>query len=597
MFNQRGGSTPGYALAGFVGSFLLLGSAPLHAQHFTDVTGAAGIGNEYYETQNHHGLGVIWIDFDEDGWPDLLATNGQGNPPHLYQNNGDGTFALADDLLPALPDYEYMGAVYADYDNDGDSDIYLYTDHEQVFNPGDGPPNLLLKNLFVENGGMVEPGVPLFEEVAEAAGVEEQLDDPPQGDYGGSRTTTAAWIDYNRDSYTDLVVCHWVIPQLEHPAAQNRIYLNNGDGSFTEVTDTCGIYNAEATHPRNTLASFAGHLDQDLWPDLYVINVDGRSPSHHDVYYRNMMDSTFLDVTADSPGIGDDAGAGMGATAGDIDLDGDWDFYMSDLWDTGIDALPLGNPLYLNNGDGTFADNSADVAGVQGDNSWGVNFFDADQDGYEDLFVAVILFEDFFYHNDQDGTFSDLSQEAGVYTSGNGRGSAVADYDGDGDLDLVVTYHQGNLRLFQNNYPGQGNWLQVKLDATLSNRDAIGSVVRVSAGGLQMMRQVLGGTSAHSQDSLVVHFGMGAATTADSIEVLWPSGVVDVMTDVASNQVVVIKECIIDLDGNGAVGTADLLTLLNEWGTNLGGPPDFNGDGNVGTADLLMLLEAWGSCV
>ena len=150
----------------------LLGANSLNAQiSFTDVADDVGLGGETYTTANNHGLGVAWIDFNADGWPDLIATNGFGEDVHLYQNNG-GTFTLVDELLPALPTYETMAAIFADYDNDGDQDVYLITDNEVMLgadpmNPTHGPPNMLLKNLWVENGNA--PSRPLFVDVTATA--------------------------------------------------------------------------------------------------------------------------------------------------------------------------------------------------------------------------------------------------------------------------------------------------------------------------------------------------------------------------------------------------------------------------------------------
>ena len=344
----------------------------------------------------------------------------------------------------------------------------------------------------------------------------------------------------------------------------------------------------------------AAHLDQDLWPDIYVGNIMDPDPYHYDLYYGNNTDGTFSDVTSLSPGIGDDSAACMGITVGDIDLDGDWDMYMSDLFNV-PDSPPPGNPLYLGNGDGTFADNSADIAGVQADGSWGVNFIDADHDGYEDLFVATRNsgLPMIFYRNNQDGTFTDISMSAGFTSNGSSRGSALADYDRDGDLDIVVNIKDESLSLYQNNTDNANHWLQVDLNAIYSNPDAIGTLVRVTAGTDTMMRQVLGATSAHAQDDPVLHFGLGTATTATSVVILWPSGIVNTLSAVPADQVVIVSECIADLDGDGAVGVKYLLTLLGAWGPC---PPkgdcasDFDDSGDIGAKDLLVLLGAWGPC-
>ncbi len=524
---------------------------------FTDVSAAAGIGNDLYGANNIHSLGVNWIDYDNDGWPDLFLVNGYNHKPHLYHNNQDGTFTNVDSLLPDLPNVEMGGSVFADYDNDGDPDIYIYTDNENTTptskDPLDGPPNILLKNLWVENGNKVIPGQPLFVDVAAQAGVQDDF--PELGDKKYFNAMTAAWLDYDRDGCVDLYVGHWVPGRGGDIANRARLYRNNCDGTFTDVTASSGIN--PGTDPltyRPNMAVIGAHLDGDLWPDIYAVNFYDPPPYHYDFLFRNNGDGTFtqeLNVPAlpQFLGIGDDSEDGMGMDVADINLDGNWDIYISDIYDTNTDALPLGNVLYLGNGDGTFHDNTADVAGVAADFSWGVNFFDVDQDGYEDLYVATQNTgyrgrHKFLYMNNRNGTFTDIGAEAGIsdHPLYNSRGSATADYDHDGDLDLAVINQDGTLQLFRNDTSNAGHWLQLKLEAVQSNRSAIGTVVKMTAGGLHMMRQVKGGSSAHSQDDLVVHFGLGQATVVDEIQVLWPSGVTTVLSNQPVDQRLTIHE-------------------------------------------------------
>ncbi len=547
----------------------LLGASALNAQiSFTEVADDVGLGVEFYASPHIHGLGVAWIDFNADGWPDLIATNGYGFDVHLYQNNG-GTFTLVDELLPALPTYETMAAIFADYDNDGDQDIYLITDNELLElnnpnNPTHGPPNMLLKNLWVENGNALSE--PLFVDVTEAAGVSD-TDPKAEGEYNAYRAATGSWVDYDRDGWLDLFVGHWAAAHPGEPYVKDRLYRNNQNGTFTDVTEAAGIHVGEdPTKLRSTLAMIAAHLDDDLWPDLYVSNFIDDAPYHYDFHYRNNKDGTFSDVTSLSPGVGDDAISAMGITVGDIELDGDWDLYITDIYALD-DAGPVGNPLYLGNGDGTFADNSADIAGLQAANSWGVHFIDADHDRYEDLFVATMgALTQLFYSNDHDATFTDISAEAGFAGPTNSRGSAMADYDADGDLDIVVNIRNSSLRLYQNNTANAGHWLQVDLNAIYSNRDAIGTLVQVTAGGETMMRQVLGATSGHGQDSLVPHFGLGEATSATSVVILWPSGIVDTLLDVPADQVVTVTECETQLD-DCSVGPREFSAFRGFYGS------------------------------
>ena len=521
---------------------------------FEDVAEEAGLSEFRYFSPTNHSLGVNWIDFDNDYHPDLFLVNGGNDSlPHLYRNRGDGTFALVDHLLPALPtDIDLTGSVFADYDNDGDSDLYILVDNRSFntvlgLNRQDGPANILLKNLWMENGGRVKSGQPLFEDVAAVAGVQDLADPPVGEDWPGFRSKAGGWLDYDRDGCTDLFVGHLVFgtrgPGLR--STQNRLYHNRCDGTFEDVTASSGV--DDGTDPnrfRPTLAFIGAHLDGDLWPDMYVVNVSVSSPMfERDRLLINNRDGTFRDATSESLGFGDDSEAGMGIDVADIDLDGDWDLYISDLLRTSLDASPRGNVLYLGKGDGTFKDNSAATAGVTGFNSWGVSFIDAEQDGYEDLFVATMRNRSrpFVFRNMGDATFADFTDLSDVETP-RGRGSAVADYDGDGDLDLAVVNQDGNLSLLRNEAGLHGSSLRVRLRATQSNRSAIGAVVKVKAGQLNMMRQVKGGSSAHSQDELVVHFGLAFEDLVNEVRVLWPSGVEDEVQAIEPGRTITIAE-------------------------------------------------------
>ncbi len=569
---------------------LALGSTVVAAQPtFEDASADAGLAGPIYLTQHDHGLGVAWIDFDGDMSPDIFAVNGMGQAEHLYRNKGDGTFEAADHLLPLLPDVEMMGSVFADYDGDGDSDLYIFTDNE-VMQTLDGPANLLLRNLWVESGGTA---VPLFEEVAVAAGVDDDVP-IPYGSYPCYRSTAGSWLDYDRDGLVDLYVGHWTFGAPGHEGNGNRLYRNQGDGTFADVTGIAGLpLSADVDELRPTLALVGAHLDDDLWPDLYVANVRDVAPFFHDQIYRNQGDGTFADVTALSPGVGSDAEAAMGVTVGDTDRDGQWDVYLSDLLNTGLDDPPLGNVFYRGLGGATFEDNSILEAGVQGSASWGVTFFDADQDGWLDLFVGTIGADqpNHLYWNQGDGTFVDVADTAGVSLTGNVRGSAVADYDGDGDLDLLLVHQNGQMSLYRNATAGAGQSLGVLLEGTLGNTDAIGARVDVTTGGIVQQRQVIAGTSSHSQDAQSVHFGLGAETVAEAVQIRWPSGQTNIYRDVAAGQLLQAPERISTTAGlwdparklffarfTHDTGQADISVSLTATGTELPIAGDWEGD-------------------
>ena len=461
---------------------------------FTEVTEEVGIDlNHIHAAVNFHSHGIAVFDCDGDGWEDLFVSNGLDGEPQFYLADGDGTFTKRNDLLPSLPNYEMSGVIAGDYDNDGDTDLYITTDSEEFelfdINRPDGFANILLRNNFVENGGAL--GGTLFSSVAWSSGATDKSV-PPLGTLPGQRAMTAAWIDHDRDGDLDLFVGHMILQEGGNAINRDSFYRNLGDGTFEDATaEVMPFLIGDEFYYRPTLASIGAHLDNDMWPDMYIACVHEPTPHHFDYMLKNRGDGSFMDITSLSP-IGDDSGAAMGIDVADVDLDGDWDIYISDKVDSDIDAS-LGNPFYLSNGDGTWTDTVALESGVFGETSWGVNFFDIDQDCYEDLFVGVLAGVDLMYMNNGDTTFTDVSAAAGFNAITKCRGSVTGDFDHDGDLDLITVSEDMPVRYYRNDTENQGHWLQLKLRGTRSNRDAIGSLVEVDVDGLTMMRQVKGG--------------------------------------------------------------------------------------------------------
>jgi len=486
---------------------------------------STGIGlTSTFTKGNTHTGGGCWIDYNGDLWPDLFLTNGSGLEHFLYRNDGDGTFTDVSALVPKPdPMLEDAGAVFGDVDNDGDEDLLVAVDNPflslDLFNPIEGGPNLLYLND--GDGGFVE------------AGVGSGFDDPL-----GRRNNHLGLADFDRDGVLDVFVGHWQLNSPDGIVNHDRLLRGDGDGTFTDVSDERRV----DAYGRDTLVSLWFDANLDDWPDLYVGAVGGGvpEPDNNDVYYQNETgDAPFCDRTGDPHVIGDDAKAAMGMDVGDIDADGDWDFYVTDV--IGMGAEPFGNVLYLGNGDGTFADNTCDVAGVCAFNSWPCNFVDLDLDGWTDLWVGTgdDAVADFVYRNEGDGTFTDVTPASMIGNAA--RGGALADYDGDGDVDLFVQNHDGDSVVYRNDTASTRHWLALRLVGTVSNRSAIGALVHLEAGGLEQMRRVSGGDSAHSQSELAVHFGLGLSTVAD-VRVHWPSGQQDLFTGVAADRFYLLDE-------------------------------------------------------
>ncbi|UCE19883.1 MAG: VCBS repeat-containing protein [Gemmatimonadota bacterium] len=446
---------------------------------FTNVASLAGVG------YRGKGYGVAWGDYDGDGYLDMYITN--DGPNILYRNNGHGTFT--DVAIQAGVDQpaEGTGAAFFDYDNDGDLDIYVenyYSADILYRNDGDGT----------------------FTDVTHDAGL---------GHTGWNGGTAIG--DYNNDGYLDIYIS-------VHTGA-NVLYKNNGDGTFTDVTPRAGVGDTGY----GTGVAFADY-DNDGDADLYVGN-----QGYPDILYRNNGDGTFSDVT--SMAMLGHPGHSSCPEFGDFDNDGDLDLYLCNYGYNYTDP----NILYRNNGDGTFTD-VTENAGV-GDINKGADarFGDCDNDGDLDIYLANRGQANVLYQNNGDGTFTDVARETGVDDQGYGLGTGWGDYDNDGDLDIYVVNSDRTNILYQNNTSGN-HWLVVRTVGTISNRDGIGARVALVAGDLRQTREVGGRSGNYGQNSIPVEFGLGQHTQVDSIVIRWPSGIVQVLTDVPADQYLTIVE-------------------------------------------------------
>ena len=534
-----------FALPAFSGS----AAQPIH---FTDITQKAGIrfthnngafGKKYLpETM---GSGVAFIDYDNDGWQDIFFVNstawpghpGRVTTPRLYHNNHDGTFTdVTKKAGLALPLYG-MGVAVGDYDNDGWDDLFVTTYGQ----------NHLFRNN--HNG--------TFTDVTKRAG----LTTPPEF------SASAAWIDYDRDGRLDLLVANYVdwspakdrycsmdgktksycTPET-YPGASLRLWHNNGNGTFTDVTKKAHLYDTSS----KSLGIAVLDANQDGWPDFAVSN-----DTQPNKLYINNRNGTFTEQgVAAGIAYSDDglARAGMGIDAGDYDRSG----YPS-LLVTNFSNQMLA--LYHNERNGLFVDTAP--SSEVGRSSlltlgFGCFFFDYDLDGWPDFYVADGHLDDsieriqqrirfaeppHLYHNLAGKGFDDVAAQMGQSFDAArvARGAAYGDINNDGAPDIVITTNNGPAALFLNQ--GTTNHaLRIKLVGTKSNRDGIGAVVSVQSATTSQKQMLRSGSSYLSASELILTFGLGSSTKAESIEVRWPSGVVDHLTNINADQIVTIRE-------------------------------------------------------
>ena len=468
--------------------------------------------------QGYLAIGQAWGDYDRDGWVDLYVT-GNLDPNLLYRNNGDGTFSVSPHSQQlSLPGVPSGGATWADYDNDGWLDLYVV--------------NFGANTLFRNDGGAG------FSDVTAAAGV---------GDTG--KGTSAAWGDYDDDGWLDLYLTNWsCFPECESvdfTAQQDRLYHNNGDGSFADATATLDYALTLGAGFAPTFFDYDG--DGDL--DLYVVN-DKLQNEIGNVLWRNdgagCLQWCWTDVSAATGA--DLLINGMGVDASDYDNDGDLDLYITDM--------VYQMHLLMNDGAGNFrnrARSTGSAINLLPDNGvgWGATFFDYDNDGWQDLYVASTNYHQTFpellvsfmnpradalFRNDGTRSFEDVSRRSGIGEELATLGVAYADYDHDGDLDLVTGNWNSGYRLYQNQ-GSDNNWLSLELRGAADiNRDAVGSVVHLSTdNGLTQMQSVRIGSGLGGNNQLALHFGLGNANSAD-LRVIWPNGAACSFAGVPANQ-------------------------------------------------------------
>ncbi|NRB64245.1 MAG: VCBS repeat-containing protein [Saprospiraceae bacterium] len=516
----------------------LVGTDTLLAQiNFSEVTLEAGI-DHYYKGVNEMGAGAAFFDMDNDGDEDLWVSGGMLRDV-LYENDGTGQFTEIGYFAGLGRTFSIVttGVITGDLNNDGFKDVVLLTQK--------GFPNFILKN----NGNKT------FREVYDT-GLENSE----------AYNLAAAMADVNQDGFLDIYTGHYIdkhgltysssnpdsIVGFEHDCYANHLYLNNGDWTFTDVSDEW-----LAADDGCALAIAFSDYDNDFDPDLLIINDFGQWVTPNALLSNDQ--DRFVDVSVSSHM---DVGLyGMGVAIGDYDNDLDLDYYITNLGD---------NALLTNNGDGTYSDEAQRMGVADGNitdsllaTGWGTAFIDMDNDADLDLYVVngYVPAASFIanprenpnrcFENDGTGNFDLVEGNTSLASVRWGRGFTYADIDNDGDLDFFV----GNVnrqatsdtiqkvQLFRNDNQNLNKWLKIKLEGVVNNRDGFGSQVRIKANGRWYLQESNGGYGTHaSQHSTIIHFGLGAATMVDSVIVYWPGGAEQVLTQVAANQLINIVE-------------------------------------------------------
>ena len=498
------------------------------------------------------GNGVAIFDYDNDGWPDIFLVNGtklEGFPPgkgptnRLYRNNHDGTFTDVTAKAGLTSTGWGQGICVGDYDNDGWEDVYV---------------TYYGKNRLLHN----DRGV--FTEVAEKSGV---------AGSGKDWGTGCAFVDYDRDGRLDLVVANYVdfdlatapapgerptciwkgVPVMCGPrglaGAKNILYHNRGDGTFEDVTTKARI---DRTDGHYAFSVSTLDFDEDGWPDIFV--ACDSTPS---ILYRNNHDGTFTDIAVTAGAAFNEDGreqAGMGSTIADYNGDGHLDIFKTNFSDDT-------STLYKNNGDATFTDaTSAGGLGLYTQYlGWGTMFLDFDNDGWPDLILVnghVYPEVDsqhlgssykeprILFHNNGDGTFTDISAAAGVgiTTIASSRGLAVGDLWNDGRISAVINNMNAAPSLLANQVHNANHWIGIRTVGAKSNRDGIGARIRVKVGSRILVDEVRSGSSYISSSDMRVHFGLGKVDKIEWVEIRWPSGLTERFTSPQVDQLHSLKE-------------------------------------------------------
>ena len=532
---------------------------------FTDVAGVAGLSDQtiYGEIDKKryiietNGCGVAFVNYDNDGFVDLFILSGTrlngisaGREPtnRLYRNKGNGTFADVTDKAGLRRSGWASSVCVGDYDNDGYEDLFITYSG---------------KNVLYKNNGNGS-----FSDVTQKAGLS------GKATRWGSGCT---FIDYDRDGKLDLFVANYLKFDIANtpepgkganctwkgvpvncgpkglPTDTNLLYHNNGDGTFTDVSEPSGVAKVQG---RYSMTATTLDFDRDGWTDIYVA-----CDSTASTLYRNNHDGTFKDVAVEAGCAYNEDGqaqAGMGVATGDYNGDGLIDIFKTHF----SDDLPA---LYKNTGRGFFEDASRSAGfDITRYVEWGAGLVDFDNDGWSDVLIATgsvypeveKIFKEYphrgprlLYQNLRNGRFRDVTALMGpaILSPKSSRGTAFGDFDNDGDVDVLVMNMNEAPLLLRNEYfsksaRGPNNWLMLNLMGVKSNRSAIGARVTLKTGTQLQFQEVTSQSSYYSHNDHRLHFGLGSSQKADAIEILWPSGEREVLNNVPANRIVNIRE-------------------------------------------------------
>ena len=501
---------------------------------FSAITASTGLSHEFsiagvpfvdaLSDPQRFGGGVAAADYDQDGDIDLYLVAGDSIANSLYRNDGNNQFSEVGASVGLNLFHLGSGPAFGDIDGDGDLDLFVGAVNDDGF--------YLMRN----DAGQ-------FTDISATSGIE----------LTAENTVSAGFGDYDMDGDLDLALAHWGNPEA---ADTETLWQNNGDGTFTSVSIPSGIAGSLLV-PRDgdppgvladyTFAPMFTDLDDDGDPDM-VMAADFKTSQ----VLRNNGDGTF-EVITDRAVIKDDSG--MGSAVGDYDNDGDMDWFVTAIYDDPSEAdRNIGNRLYRNLGDGTFEDVTTDAGVDNGGWGWGACMEDFDNDGDLDLFhvngfdasSAQGFLDDQvrYFENQGDGTFVSAATDAGLQDTGQGRGVICFDSDRDGDLDIFISNNLWQAEsdvFYENDYSGTNNYLAVALNGCGVNTACIGSRIELDAGGSTQVREIRAGNQYVSQSPAEAHFGLGAATLAD-LTIRWPDGTEMQMNDVAAGQLLTVTK-------------------------------------------------------